>query len=185
MTRVIAGAHKGREIKVPKTVTRPTSSKVREAIFSTLNHALSGFTDLRILDLFAGSGACAIESISRGASEALAVEKDSRAIQTIKSNAQNLGITSLRTLAMDALSAVGGEAKFGKFDLVFIDPPYSVKDEVISQLLEQLAQGWLTDGAIVVVERAKSSSFNYPVKLVEFSKKVYGDTSVWYGQYEE
>ena len=76
MTRIISGALRGREIKVPHSVTRPTASRVREAIFSAVQHALAGFEDLRVLDLYAGSGAYGIESISRGAHEAIAIEKD-------------------------------------------------------------------------------------------------------------
>lgn len=185
MTRIIAGTHKGREIKVPKSVTRPTSNKVREAIYSTVNHALAGLSDLRVLDLYAGSGAYAIEAISRGAHEAVAIEKDARAAEVIKANAQTLKIDNLRTVTMDVVTALAGEPKFGKFDLVFIDPPYAVSDQLISDLLERLTRGWLADGALVVVERAKDSNFAAPDKLTQFSKKVYGDTSVWYGQYEQ
>ena len=183
MTRVIAGEHKGRELKVPKSVTRPTSSKVREAIFSTVNHALSGLTDLRVLDLYAGSGAYAIEALSRGAHDAVAIEKDSRAAQVIKSNCESLNLTNLKTVTMDVHTALSGQPQFGKFDLVFIDPPYAVTDSAISHLLESLVHGWLTDGALVVVERAKNSVLTAPAELPEFARKVYGDTSVWYGQY--
>lgn len=185
MTRVISGIHRGRELKVPKSVTRPTSSKVREAIFSAVDHALSGLTDLRVLDLYAGSGAYAIEALSRGAVEAVAIEKDARAAQVIKSNAENLKIANLRVITMDAITALHGESKFGKFDLVFIDPPYATKDETIYDLLRQLSNGWLNDGALIVIERAKGSRVEPPEKIAEFSKKVYGDTSVWYGQYED
>jgi 16S rRNA (guanine966-N2)-methyltransferase len=185
MTRVIAGIHKGRELKVPKTVTRPTSSRVREAIFSATEHALSGLTDLRVLDLYAGSGANAIESISRGASEAVAIERDSRAAETIKANANQLKITNLRTISMDVSVALNSGAQFGKFDLVFLDPPYALADEVISVELELLTQDWLADGAMLVVERDKKSNFKVPDSIQEFGRKVYGDTSIWYGQYEQ
>lgn len=185
MTRVIAGIHRGRELKVPKSVTRPTSSKVREAIYSAVEHALSGLTDLRVLDLYAGSGAYAIEAMSRGAAEAVAIEKDPRAAQIIKLNAENLKLENFRTVTMDVVTALHGDSKFGKFDLVFIDPPYATKDETISDLLHQLTVGWLNDGALVVVERAKGSNISPPKKITEFAKKVYGDTSVWYGQYED
>jgi 16S rRNA (guanine966-N2)-methyltransferase len=185
MTRVIAGIHKGRELKVPKTVTRPTSSRVREAIFSATEHALSGLTDLRVLDLYAGSGANAIESISRGASEAVAIERDSRAVETIKANANQLKITNLRTISMDVSVALNSGAQFGKFDLVFLDPPYALADEVISVELELLTQDWLADGAMLVVERDKKSNFKVPDSIQEFGRKVYGDTSIWYGQYEQ
>jgi 16S rRNA (guanine966-N2)-methyltransferase len=185
MTRVIAGIHKGRELKVPKTVTRPTSSRVREAVFSAAEHALAGLADLRVLDLYAGSGANAIESISRGASEAVAIERDSRAAETIKANANQLKITNLRTVSMDVNVALNNGAQFGKFDLVFLDPPYALADEVISLELELLTQDWLADGALLVVERNKKSDFKVPESIQEFGRKVYGETSIWYGQYEQ
>lgn len=185
MTRIIAGEHRGRALKVPKSVTRPTSNKVREAIFSTVNHALAGLTDLRVLDLYAGSGAFAIEALSRGADEAIAIEIDSRASQTIKDNCETLKLTNLRIVTMDVQTALSGAPQFGKFDLVFIDPPYALEDSSITLLLESLVGGWLADGALVVVERAKDSKFVTPAELPEFARKVYGDTSVWYGQYED
>lgn len=183
MTRIISGELRGRELKIPKTVTRPTSSRVREAIFSAVEHAQSGFSDLRILDLYAGSGACALESISRGAHDAVALEKDSRAAQVIKDNATSLKVSNLKVVTMDVSTALSGEPQFGKFDVVFIDPPYALSDTVITAELEQLATGWLNDGAMVVVERDKRSEFEIPEKYDQISRKVYGDTSVWYGQY--
>lgn len=185
MTRVIAGDLKGREIKVPKSVTRPTSSRVREAIFSAVQHALSGFDQVRVLDLYAGSGANAIESISRGALDAVAIEKDNRAAEVITANANNMKISNLKVTAMDVSVALTGSPQFGKFDLVFIDPPYALSDSVIATELEQLTNGWLNDGAVVVVERAKNSVVTPPLQITAFGHKVYGDTSVWYGQYEE
>jgi len=86
MTRIIGGDLRGRSIKVPDTQTRPTSNRVREAIFSSVEHAVSGLSDLRVLDLFAGSGAFGIESISRGAAEAVLIEKDLQAADTLHSN---------------------------------------------------------------------------------------------------
>ena len=183
MTRIIAGNLKGRELKIPKTVTRPTTSRVREAIFSAVAHATSGLDDLRVLDLYAGSGASGIESISRGASQVVAIEKDARAAEVIRGNASALGLNNLRVVSMDVSAALNGPAQFGQFDLVFIDPPYLVSDEVITAELVALCNGWLNEGAVVVVERAKKSVVVAPDQLTEISKKVYGDTSVWYGQY--
>ncbi|MEY4311323.1 MAG: rRNA ((966)-N(2))-methyltransferase RsmD [Actinomycetota bacterium] len=185
MTRIISGDLRGREIKVPSSVTRPTASRVREAIFSAVQHALAGFEDLRVLDLYAGSGACAIESISRGASDAVAIEKDSRAAEVIRANATSLKIDNLRVVAMDVSVALHDQPQFGKFDLVFIDPPYALGDQVITGELELLTNGWLEDGAVVVVERDKNSKFEIPNSYTEIRRKVYGDTSVWYGQYEQ
>jgi len=185
MTRIIAGIHKGRELKVPKSVTRPTSSRVREAIFSATEHALSGLTELRLLDLYSGSGANALEAISRGAKEAVAIEKDIRAVEVIKANANSLKISNLKAVGMDVHVALNGATQFGKFDLVFIDPPYGLADSLISTELQLLSQGWLNDGALIVVERDKKSLFEAPAAFEIINRKVYGDTSVWYGRYEE
>lgn len=185
MTRIIAGEFRGREIKVPSSVTRPTASRVREAIFSSVQHALAGFADLRVLDLYAGSGACAIESISRGASDAVAIEKDTRAAEVVRTNCTNLKINNLRVVAMDVSVALHGDAQFGKFDLVFIDPPYAISDKVIETELALLAQSWLEDGAVVVVERDKNSKFEIPTSYTDLGRKVYGDTLVWYGRYDK
>lgn len=185
MTRVIAGLFRGREIQVPQAVTRPTSSRVREAIFSAAQHALAGFSDLRVLDLYAGSGANAIEAISRGAADAVAIEKDAKAAQVIRDNAAKLKIHNLKIICMSVNTALAGEPQFGKFDFVLMDPPYAIDDEVIEKELELLCAGWLNDGAVVVVERSKKSVTSWPPKLTQFAQKVYGDTSVWYGRYEE
>lgn len=183
MTRIISGDFRGRELKVPKTVTRPTSSRVREAIFSAVDHAQDGFDGLRVLDLYAGSGACALESISRGAKDAVAIEKDVRAAQVIKDNAATLKVNNLTVVSMDASTALHGEAQLGSFDVVFIDPPYSLSDQTITTELELLSTGWLNNGALVVVERDKKSQFEIPANYEQLSRKVYGDTSVWYGRY--
>lgn len=185
MTRIIAGEFKGREIAVPKSDTRPTSSRVREAIFSATQHALDGFADLRVLDLYAGSGAYALEAISRGAKTAVAIENDGRATEVIKANAAKFNISNLQVVLTSVGTALQNGNQYGKFDLVFIDPPYLLEDEEVSRNLESLCHGWLSDGALVVVERGKKSNFNIPSKLTELNRKVYGDTSVWYGEYED
>jgi len=185
MTRIIAGQLRGREIKVPENVTRPTSSRVREAIFSAAEHKLAGLSDLRVLDLYSGSGAYAIEAISRGAAQAVAIEKENKATQIIKQNCVDLKIDNLSVVTMDVAVALANPPQFGKFDLVFIDPPYAFADEVVSAQLAELTNGWLHDGAVVIVERNKKSQIVAPAQLGQVSQKVYGDTSVWYGQYEE
>lgn len=185
MTRIIAGDLKGREISVPKSDTRPTSSRVREAIFSATQHTLGGFEDIRVLDLYAGSGAYAIESISRGAKTAVAIENDGRATEVIKANAEKLKVTNLQVVLASVGTALQSGVQYGKFDLVFIDPPYQLEDEVVEQNLEMLCNGWLADGALVIVERNKKSKIAAPANLTELNRKVYGDTSVWFGQFDE
>lgn len=184
MTRIIGGDFRGRSIKVPDAETRPTSSRVREAIFSSVEHAVSGLDDLRVLDLFSGSGAFGIESISRGATEAVLVEKDLRAADTLHSNVANFGIKNARVVIADAFTEVSQKSGRGSFDVVFIDPPYSFEDEQVNTLIRQLAENdWLNEYAVIVVERGSRSAVVWPESVEELRKKVYGDTTIWYGQY--
>jgi 16S rRNA (guanine966-N2)-methyltransferase len=184
MTRIIGGDFRGRSIKVPDAETRPTSSRVREAIFSSVEHAVSGLDDLRVLDLFAGSGAFGIESISRGATEAVLIEKDLRAADTLHTNIAGLGIKNAKVVIADVLAEVAQTSSRGAFDVVFIDPPYAFEDQQVNALLVQLAQnGWLEEYALLVVERGSRSVVRWPESVEELRKKVYGDTTIWYGQY--
>lgn len=184
MTRIIGGDFRGRSIKVPDAETRPTSSRVREAIFSSVEHAVSGLDDLRVLDLFSGSGAFGIESISRGAAEAVLIEKDLRAADTLHTNVANFGIKNARVVIADAFAEVAQKSGRGTFDVVFIDPPYAFGDEHVNSLITNLvANNWLNDYALIVVERGSRSQVQWPESVEELRKKVYGDTSIWYGQY--
>jgi 16S rRNA (guanine966-N2)-methyltransferase len=184
MTRIIGGDFRGRSIKVPDAETRPTSSRVREAIFSSVEHAVSGLDDLRVLDLFSGSGAFGIESISRGAAEAVLIEKDLRAADTLHTNVANFGIKNARVVIADAFTDVAQKSGRGTFDVVFIDPPYSFEDQDVDTLIANLVQNdWLNEYAVIVVERGSRSQVQWPESVEELRKKVYGDTSIWYGQY--
>lgn len=184
MTRIIGGDFRGRSLKVPDAETRPTSSRVREAIFSSVEHAVSGLDDLRVLDLFSGSGAFGIESISRGAAEAVLIEKDLRAADTLHTNVANFGIKKARVVIADAFTDVAQKSGRGTFDVVFIDPPYSFADQDVNSLIANLVSNdWLNDYALIVVERGSRSQVQWPESVEELRKKVYGDTSIWYGQY--
>jgi 16S rRNA (guanine966-N2)-methyltransferase len=186
MTRIIGGDLRGRKLKVPELQTRPTSSRVREAIFSSVEHAVSGLSDLRVLDLFAGSGAFGIESISRGAAEAVLIEKDLLAADTLHSNIESLGIKTARVLIADVFLRISEPSSAGKFDVVFIDPPYDTPDEQVNALLAQLPKnGWLADYGLLVVERGSKSKVIWPESIEQLREKFYGDTTIWYGQYLE
>lgn len=184
MTRIIGGDLRGRNLKVPDSVTRPTSSRVREAVFSSVEHAVSGLDDLRVLDLFAGSGAFGIESISRGAIEAVLIEKDLRAADVLHTNVGALGLKNARVIIGDVTQEVKQSSTRGKFDVVFIDPPYAFSDEEINDVVSGLAENdWLEEYAVLVVERGSKSLVSWPESIEELRKKVYGDTAIWYGQY--
>ncbi|MEN9692936.1 MAG: rRNA ((966)-N(2))-methyltransferase RsmD [Actinomycetota bacterium] len=178
MTRIISGIAKGRTIKVPRSGTRPTSDRVREAVFTSLTSRLGSFTDLNVLDLFAGSGAFALEAISRGANTATCVEKHPDSANTIKGNAKTLSF-EINVKTSDVATYLKGIAT-QKFDLVFIDPPYEYLNEEIENLLHLLiAGGWLTEDAVVVVERsARGETFKWPEAYSEVQERTYGETTV-------
>src|SRR4051795_7019100 len=142
--RVIAGAFKGRTLQAPRGQrTRPTADRVREAVFSMLG-ALDG---LRVLDLFAGSGALAIEALSRGAAEAVLVERDPRALAAIGRNVEATGAAAT-VRRRDALAYLRDTAD-GPFDLVFVDPPYDAASRLAAPLGEALPKVVSQDARIV------------------------------------
>ncbi|MEI6404573.1 MAG: 16S rRNA (guanine(966)-N(2))-methyltransferase RsmD [Actinomycetes bacterium] len=182
MMRIIAGQFKGRTLEVPPSVTRPTSSRVREAIFSSIQHTLAGFDDLAVLDLFAGSGALGIEALSRGADHVVFIENDRTACEVISNNLVKCGTRAIVTCS-DALIVVGQNNPHGPFDVVFADPPYSLDDEAVTMLLHHLMEGkWMAADGLLVVERGTKSEFAWPVEFEEITKRTYGDTAIWYGQ---
>ncbi|GGC52236.1 methyltransferase [Hoyosella rhizosphaerae] len=169
---------------MPPTGTRPTSDRVREALFSALQARLD-FADIRVLDLFAGSGALAIESLSRGAAHATFVENSGRAVSVIKTNLHLTRLTDRAVVTKeDVLHFVQKPAQHG-FDLVFADPPYAVDDDTIEALLVGLgSNGWLSPEAFVVVERsARSSSPNWPTGFDDVLDRTYGETRISIGEF--
>jgi 16S rRNA (guanine966-N2)-methyltransferase len=186
VTRVVAGAAKGRHLEVPDAGTRPTSDRIREALFSALEHRLGSFDDLNVLDLYAGSAALGLEARSRGAAFVLLMEKDRRAAQVIQRNIEKVGLGGVHLVVDDVRRAVNAAPLRGTFDLVFIDPPYSSDDAEVEQVLQSLAdQGWLNDGATVVVERgARGSGFIWPQGYTPELDRRYGGTAIrhalWY-----
>jgi 16S rRNA (guanine966-N2)-methyltransferase len=170
--RVVAGVHGGRLLKAPPgRSTRPTSDRVREALFSILGSV----EDARVLDLFAGSGALGIEALSRGAREAVFVERDARAAATVQANLDALGIDAPvhRRDAFSWLgSASGGEECF---DLVFADPPYSSATRTAGRLNELLPP-LITETSVTVTESDKRDPLLLDLPLID--ERVYGDTRI-------
>lgn len=180
MTRIVAGRWGGRRIETPKgDGTRPTSDRVREAMFSSLESELGGFhEEMRVLDLYAGSGALGIEALSRGADTAVFVESDKRAAAVIERNLAELGATSGSVWRMTADRFLESH---DHFHLVFIDPPYAVPSEQLTLQVGRLVD-MLAPGAIVVVERSTRTSFAWPEPLTALRDKAYGETRLWYGR---
>ena len=168
--RIVAGTLGGRHLKAPAgRATRPTSDRVREALFSILGD-LDG---ARVLDLFAGSGALGIEALSRGASAAVFVDTDPKALTAIKANLQALDITA-KVHRRDAIAYLNnaGEAPF---DLVFLDPPYSSASEMAGPLSERLPSV-LSEDARIVSESDKRHPLILTLPLLD--ERVYGDTRI-------
>lgn len=141
--RIVAGEAKGFRLTAPEgTTARPTSDRVREAVFNAL-HSLGAVVDATVLDLYAGSGALGIEALSRGATHTTFVERDRHAVAAIESNLDRTGFgPSAAVVRSDALKFLGGSA--GRFDLALVDPPYA--DDRWSELLD------LLDAGLVVAE---------------------------------
>ena len=183
MTRIIGGTAGGRRLETPRgQTTRPTSDRVREALFSAIEARTGSLDGLRFLDLYAGSGAVGLEAWSRGAGVVTMVEQDRRTASLITRNAVTLGFSRARVVAA-AVSSVLASPPAAPYDLVFSDPPYPVPDaDVAADLSALVVHGWLVPGALVIVERAaKRSHVAWPDGIEEDRTKRYGETALWYG----
>lgn len=179
--RVIAGRLGGRRLVAPRGMaTRPTSDRVREALFS----ALGDVSGASVLDLYAGTGALGIEALSRGAARATFVENAKPALAALRENVEALGLRD-RARVVDqraerAIAAIGaGEgAPAGAFDLVLIDPPYASLAEVPRVVAALVARDAVADGARLVVEHATRDAAPDLAGFARGKSRVYGDTSV-------
>lgn len=181
MTRIVAGSAKGRTLAVPKSGTRPTSERVREALFSHLDH-MNVLEEATVLDLYAGTGALGLEALSRGASSATLVEKASGAARVATANVRSTGL-SARVVTADSRAYLGGrsaEPLSGEVDLVFIDPPYDIAEEEMTAVLEGLAP-WIGPDALVVVERStRAPAPTWPAFLVLEDTRAWGETVAYF-----
>ncbi|MEU3747461.1 MULTISPECIES: 16S rRNA (guanine(966)-N(2))-methyltransferase RsmD [Streptomyces] len=185
MTRVIAGTAGGRRIAVPPgNGTRPTSDRAREGLFSTWEAFLGTLEGTRVADLYAGSGAVGLEALSRGAVHALLVEADPRAAKTIRDNIRTLALPGAELRTGKAEQIVTGAAPADPYDLVFLDPPYAVADDDLREILLTLrSEGWLTDDALVTVERStRGGEFDWPAGFEPLRARRYGEGTFWYGR---
>lgn len=183
--RIIAGHNRGRKLKaVPGTKTRPTADRVKEAVFSSIHDDL---IDAVILDVFSGTGNISLEAISRGAAEAVLLEKDDDAIKIIKENIRLCGQENkcqvLKGDSLVLLDRLAGQKK--QFDYIYIDPPYQAG--LYEKVLTKIEQGnLLREDGIILVESAKNTSF-FPQNSIFFiwKEKNYGDTKVSYIRHKE
>jgi len=181
VTRIIGGSARGRRLAPPSgDATRPTSDRVREALFSALEAQLGSLHGLRVLDLYAGSGAVGLEAASRGADAVTAIESDRRTAALIASNATSLGF-EVEVLAHPVARALSGRPR-APYDVVFADPPYPMPETEVAEALRLLVEhDWLKPGAPVVLERsARSVEPAWPTGLGPVRQKRYGETLLWY-----
>lgn len=182
MTRIVAGEWRGRRLTVPSRGVRPTSERVREAIMNSLTARLGEWSGVRVLDLYAGSGALGIEALSRGAAECVFVEREPSAVRVIRRNLAELGAgAGARVIGRDALSAA--RDRLGPFDVVFADPPYDDAAALPAVLGRYCDEQWFAPGAELVVEtgRRAPAPWEHP-QLAGVDRREYGDTTVWYGR---
>jgi 16S rRNA (guanine966-N2)-methyltransferase len=182
MTRIIGGRAGGRRITAPRGVsTRPTTDRVREALFGAIESWCGSLAGLRFLDLYAGSGAVGLEAWSRGAGVVTLVEHDRRTAAMIAANARDLGFAKAHVVT-GAVAGVLGRPPAAPYDIAFLDPPYASPDtELAADLASLVGQGWLVPGAMVVVERAsRGAEPAWPDGLDGSRQKKYGETVLWY-----
>ena len=178
--RIIAGQNRGKKLKsVPGMKTRPTADRVKEAVFSSIDPVLYGS---RFLDVFSGTGSIALEAVSRGAAEAVLLEKDGQALQVIQDNVAACGQQQRCTILRgDSLALLDGLSKQGRqFDLIYVDPPY--QSGFYELVLQQIAaKQLLSEHGMILLECAKNASLSVENSIFFIWKeKIYGDTRIVY-----
>jgi 16S rRNA (guanine966-N2)-methyltransferase len=193
VSRIIAGSRRGRRIAMPPgDRTRPTSDRVREALFSAITAwagtaaepAERSLAGLAVCDLYAGSGAVGLEAASRGATPVLFVERDGRTAQLIKNNAKalQLAVEIVTTSVAQLLRRPPAQS----FDVVFADPPYELETRIVSDQLVQLVNNhWVGPGSLIVVERSRRSpELVWPAAAAKRWSRAYGETILYFGSLE-
>ena len=186
MSRIIAGAAGGTPlVSVPGSLTRPTTDRVKEALFSRLD-AFEVIADARVLDLYAGSGSLGVESASRGARTVDLVEFDGKASEVCQRNADLVNTVARRKTVSVHRSKVESfldrAAAEAAWDLVFLDPPYPLDEVALAAVLAKLLPH-LGEGAVVVVERsARTPEPSWPAGMERFAEKKYGETRLWFAE---
>jgi 16S rRNA (guanine966-N2)-methyltransferase len=193
VSRIIAGSRGGRRIAMPPgDRTRPTTDRVREALFSAIAAwagtaaapAEQSLAHLAFCDLYAGSGAVGLEAASRGAHPVLLVERDRRTAQFTKDNAKALGLVVDVTIS--SVEQVLQRPPSVPYDVIFADPPYELDTSAVSAQLQQLvANRWVGPGSLVVVERSRRTpDLTWPEAAAKRWSRAYGETVLHFGSLE-
>jgi 16S rRNA (guanine966-N2)-methyltransferase len=177
--RIVAGRWRGRGLAGPKSqAIRPTSDRLRESLFDILVHAYGNPVEgARVLDLFAGTGALGLEALSRGAAFALLVDDGAEARALIRQNVEALGAGGATRIFRRDATRLGPVHPLEPFSLAFLDPPYG-KGLAEAALASAREGGWLTPGALVVVEELAGAGFTAPAGFEELERRTYGDTAL-------
>jgi 16S rRNA (guanine966-N2)-methyltransferase len=172
VSRIIAGTHRGRRLQVPPgSGTRPTSDRAREGLFSSLQTLLD-LDGVRVLDLYAGSGALGLEALSRGAATATLVERDPLALRVLR---HNLVETGLPATVVDGDVGRHLKGAVTPYDLVLMDPPYNEDPDL------ETVVPWLLPGGVLVLERAaRAADPAVPEGLEALRSRRYGEAALWY-----
>ena len=175
--RIVGGRLGGRTLLAPKSqAIRPTSDRLREALFNILQHAYGDpVNGARVLDLFAGTGAMGLEALSRGAGFVLFVDDGAEARALLRGNVDALGAGGASKVYRRDATRLGPCAPLSPFSLAFLDPPYG-KGLAEQALVSARDGSWLTAGAVIVVEEASDATFAAPEGFEEVERRDYGDT---------
>lgn len=177
--RIVGGEFRGRSLATPKTdAIRPTTDRTREAVFNVLAHRFDGLPEgIRVLDLFAGTGALGIEALSRGAAHCLFIEESAEGRGLIRDNVEAFGLQGRSKIFRRDATRLGDAGTFRPFDLVFADPPYG--KGLGERALKSAREGaWLNAGALAVIEEAASAVFDAGSAFRLEDERGYGETVV-------
>ena len=187
--RVVAGRLKGRALLAPRTDDiRPTSDRLRETIFNVLSNGLGKYgiddpvPNALVLDLFAGTGALAIEALSRGAAYAVMVDEGAEARGLLRGNIEAFGLGGTTRILRRSAMKLGTVSPFEPFTLVFCDPPYG-KGLGLLALESAIAGGWLAPGALIVLEERTGLEILFPPSITVIDQRVVGEGQILIGQF--
>lgn len=188
--RIIAGLGKGRKLFSPPSITRPTSDRAREGLFSSLISSFGTLEGLHFLDLFAGSGAVGVEALSRGAGLVESVENNPDSAEVCEKNFEllknqpNLGKFKVhKTTTFEYLNHLANK----QFEIIFLDPPYEVSNIEIEKILKKIqSNNLLSKFGVVAIERdAKGEAFTWPDGFEEVKIRSYGQGAIHYGSHAQ
>ena len=177
--RIVGGDLRGRPLATPQDQSiRPTTDRTREAVFNVLAHRFpEHLHGARVLDLFAGTGALGLEALSRGAGYAVFIEESAQGRGLIRSNVETFGLTGRTKIFRRDATKLGEAGTLAPFDLVFADPPYG--KGLGERALHSARQGgWLTPGALCVIEEVASAPFDPGPNFVVADERSYGETVI-------